>query len=268
MTPTVALGKREQMIRDGFCVIDNILTENFLQELRDESERLIAAHVQPHQARYHGQYILVSGSDNASAQKLLESASTHNALNKMGFGDSTATGGIIILTKEPSGPPLHWHQDWYHWDDPISCAPWPQHIFLKYYLTDTTPENGCLKVIPGTHCKRIAFHDKLLYGNALNNALKLDDTGFEEKHPIMFSEHPAQVDVCVKAGSLVIRDARLLHSARRNCTNTRRTMLLVWAVRENTVPDYWTEEIPEPVANRNENANYPSSQCPGKFLRR
>ena len=29
MTPEVALQKREQMIRDGFCVINNILTDTF-----------------------------------------------------------------------------------------------------------------------------------------------------------------------------------------------------------------------------------------------
>ena len=32
MTPEVALEKREQMIEEGFCVIDDVLTEEFLQE--------------------------------------------------------------------------------------------------------------------------------------------------------------------------------------------------------------------------------------------
>lgn len=185
----------------------------------------------------------------------------------MGFGDFTVKGGIIILTKDPGGPPLYWHQDWYHWDDPISCAPWPQHIFLKYYLTDTTPENGCLKVIPGTHCKRIDLHDKLLYASEHSDAVKLGSK-FEAEHAVMFSDHPDQVDVCVKAGSLVVRDARLLHSARKNYTDTRRTMLLVWPARPNTVPDYWNDEIPEPVLNRDENGNYPGSQIPSEFLKR
>ena len=47
MTPEVALQKREQMIRDGFCVINNIITDEFLQELRDESEQLLANYAQP-----------------------------------------------------------------------------------------------------------------------------------------------------------------------------------------------------------------------------
>ena len=111
MTSKIALEKQEQMIRDGYCVIDTILTEKFLQELRDESERLITDHVQPDHIRHHGQYIQVLGSDNAYVQKLLEWQPPLNALEDMGFGDFTVKGGIIILTKDPGGPPLYWHQD-------------------------------------------------------------------------------------------------------------------------------------------------------------
>ncbi len=83
---------------------------------------------------------------------------------------------------------------------------------------------------------------------------------------MMFSDHPDQVDVCVKAGSLVMRDARLLHSVRKNDTDKRRTMLLVWISRPNTIPNYWNHEIPEPVLNRDETKDYPNSQIPNEFL--
>ena len=36
MTPEVALEKREQMLRDGFCIVDDILMDEFLQELHDD----------------------------------------------------------------------------------------------------------------------------------------------------------------------------------------------------------------------------------------
>ena len=42
MTPEVALQKREQMIEEGFCVVDDVLTRSFYRKLRNESERLIA----------------------------------------------------------------------------------------------------------------------------------------------------------------------------------------------------------------------------------
>ena len=162
MTPEVALEKREQMIEEGFCVVDDVLTEAFLQELHDESERLIAGHVEPDDVVYQGQHVNVRGDDNPHIQKLLEWQPAREALEQIGFGDFVSSGGIIILTKESGGPPLYWHQDWMRWNDPLSCAPWPQTIFLNYYLTDTNRENGCLKVIPGTHRKRIDLHDILV----------------------------------------------------------------------------------------------------------
>ena len=40
MKPEVALETREQMLRDGYCVIPDILSQDFLQELRQESDPL------------------------------------------------------------------------------------------------------------------------------------------------------------------------------------------------------------------------------------
>ena len=148
MTPETALKTRENMLRDGYCVIDHILTDEFIGELREESERLIADHDPPEDFKYQGQHINVRGEDNAIIQKLLDWAPSRRALEQLGFGDFKTNGGIIILTKEPKGPPLYWHQDWMQWNDPISCSPWPQIVFLNYYLTDTAVENGCLKVNP------------------------------------------------------------------------------------------------------------------------
>ena len=40
MKPEVARETREQMLRNGYCVIPDILSQDFLQELRQESDRL------------------------------------------------------------------------------------------------------------------------------------------------------------------------------------------------------------------------------------
>ena len=53
-----------------------------------------------------------------------------------------------LLSKPPYGPPLYWHNDWQFWDDAISAEPMAQKLFGMVYLVDTTPANGCLRVIP------------------------------------------------------------------------------------------------------------------------
>jgi hypothetical protein len=242
-------------------VIDDILTEDFLQELHNESERLIASHTPPDDVKYQGQHVGVRGTDNAHIQKLLEWEPSRQALKQLGFGDFKSSGGIIILTKDPGAPALYWHQDWMQWNDPLSCTPWPQIIFLNYYLTDTAPENGCLRVIPGTHRKRIDLHDRLVPAHEQGARF------IEEDHPIMFSEHPDQVDVSVSAGSLVLGDARILHSAGKNHTDERRTLILAWHRRPQTIPNYWDREIPEVIAKRDAEGNYTGSRIPGEYLK-
>ena len=262
MTPELALEKREQMLRDGFCVVENVVTEAFLQELRDETERLIADHEEPADLVYQGQHIVVKSEENPVIERLLGWEPSYRALEELGFGDFRTAGSIIILTKEPNGPPLYWHQDWMEWNDPISAAPWPQTIFLNYYLTDTSVDNGCLKLIPGSHRRRIPLHDELVPAHEQGARF------IEENHPIMFGDDPEQVYVPVKAGSLVLADARILHAAGRNRTDERRTLVLGWHKRPmDTVPEYWTGEIPEVVAQRDPNVEYERSRIPGEYLK-
>ncbi|MEE2659003.1 MAG: phytanoyl-CoA dioxygenase family protein [Candidatus Latescibacterota bacterium] len=260
MTPEGARQKREQLIRNGYCVIDEVLSEEFLQELRDESDRLMADWVRPDEFKYQGEHVVVNGETNQVIQRLLDWAPARQALTQMQMADFASHGSIIILTKDPGEPALYWHQDWMQWNDPMSVSPWPQVIFLSYYLSDTSVENGCLKVIPHTHHKRIPLHDELVPAHEQGASF------IEEDHPVMFSDYPDQVNVCVKAGSLVLADARVLHSAHRNLTDERRTLILAWHRRPNTVPDYWEGEIPEVIANRDPDAEFEGSRIPREFL--
>ena len=71
LTAETARAKREQMLRDGYVLIENILPEDFLAELRAETERLIAAHEEAPEFRFQGQHIKVAAEDNAIVKKLL-----------------------------------------------------------------------------------------------------------------------------------------------------------------------------------------------------
>ena len=261
MTPEEASGKREQMICDGFCVIDNVLSDQFVNELIAESDRLNDTKEHHPDTRYQGTHLGIIYEGNSIMRKLRDWFPAVQTLEKLGFGDFVTGAGLLILTKEPFAPALYWHQDWTRWNDPLSCSPWPQTIFVSYYLEDTTIENGCLKVIPGTHRRRISLHDQLVPAHEQGARF------IKEDHPIMFSDHPKQVEVSVKARSLVLADARLLHSAYCNQTSRRRNLLLLWHSRPDTIPENWNGDVPEGIRNRDPDADYPRSRIPGKLLR-
>ena len=124
-------------------------------------------------------------------------------------------------------PPLFWHQDGILWDDPTSYTDEPVQVFLMYYLVDTSRDNGCLRVIPGSHRRRHRLHAlPPAHGDAINAA--------GERHPSLQPD-PDEVDIPVRAGDLVIGDARLLHSAHPNRSPRRRTVITLWFLP--TFPD-------------------------------
>ncbi|HLJ55678.1 MAG TPA: phytanoyl-CoA dioxygenase family protein [Chthonomonadaceae bacterium] len=261
MTPDEALEKRLQLTEDGCCVIDDILPADLLQDLRDETDRLLDAVEHPARWKYQGSDLHVSGRENAVIDRLVKLPQAQAALDAMGLTDFRSRGSFIILSKPPGGPPLYWHQDWMRWNDPISAAPWPQYLFLSYYLVDTTEQNGCFQIIPGTHRKRIPLHDRLVTAHA-------DESYFApEEDSDLFATPPDAVDVPVRAGSLVIGEGRLLHAARGNQSDRRRTLLLGWYDRPPTVPDYWTGGVPEAIRHRDPDATYASTRTPGEYLR-
>ncbi len=267
LSSDAARAKRDGMLRDGYAIIESVLPPDFLQALRDETERLIASHEEAPEHRFQGQHILARRSENALVRELLAWAPTYQALAAMGFGDfdpdwdGDDSARVVILTKEPGGPPLYWHQDWLWWNDPLSLAPWPQFMSLGYYLSDTSPENGCLKVIPGSHRKRFPLHDQLQPAHE-GGARFID-----EDDPYMFSEPPEQRLLPVKAGDLVLLDARALHAAGQNHTAERRTLVLSWHKRpSDSIPAFWRGPLPQALQERDPAASYERSRVPGRYL--
>jgi len=133
-------------------------------------------------------------------------------------------------------------------------------MFVSYYLQGTSVENGCLKIIPESHRKRIALHDQLVAAHEQGARF------IEEDHSIMFSDHPNQVDVIVGPTDMVLADARVLHSAYKNQSDDPRDLLLLWHRRPETIPDYWRGDVPPAVAERDPEAEYEGSRTPGSYL--
>ena len=132
-------------------------------------------------------------------------------------------GSGYVISKPPHSPGLFWHQDGHLWGHPIGYTEKPQQYFLMYYLVDTNRHNGCLRVLPGSHLKRHALHN-------LQRVAHQDDgvsRGTEINHPA-FSVAEGEIDVPVRAGDLVIGDARMLHATHPNCGNAHRTVITIW----------------------------------------
>ena len=273
LTPEEAVQKRDQLINDGFCVVPGVLRGEMLERVRQFTNKFLDTHAVDFKHRFQGSDFHIQAERTWAnhqdpnryhapiVDEILDLPAAQIACQALGLEGLSDTGGLIILSKPPHGPALYWHQDNMDWNHPKSSLPWPSSIFLSYYLVDTTRENGCLRVIPGTHRKRIPFHDQL------PDAHGPEIQAVDENH-LAFMTHPDEIDVPCAAGDLVIADGRVLHAAWPNNSDQRRPLILAWwrVFPFPNIPSWWTGEIPAEI-HADPNATYERTRRPGDYLR-
>jgi len=138
-----------------------------------------------------------------------------------------------VVSKPARSPALFWHQDWPFWDSPYSASTTPAMVGVMIYLADTHRTNGCLRVLPGSHRRRLRLHANLPTPHSMD-AYRQPEGG------PAFAAQPTEVDVAVRAGDAVLVDARLLHASWPNASLLRRTCITLWCL-----PGF--DALPEPL---------------------
>ena len=102
--------------------------------------------------------------------------------------------------------PSPWHQDWFYWEGAPKISIW-------IALDDATPENGCLKFIPGSHKK--VFNKTVAKGEGFVNRIRDEDLGDGE-----------QLTVPCKAGDAVFFHDLAVHASHPNTAGVDRWSLI------------------------------------------
>lgn len=102
-----------------------------------------------------------------------------------------------------------WHQDVTFWGLEPALA-----ITAWYAIDDADQENGCMRVIPGTHIGGIREHGKAQQkGNLLS---------INQEVPVGPEDEQRAVDIVLKAGQMSLHDGALIHGSLPNHSNRRR----------------------------------------------
>lgn len=269
--------KRDELVKLGYTIVPGMLGDSLLAEFCTWSDQVFADVPVDPKYRYQGSDIHVwterrwqamdrepnakSFSDPIVA-KLIDHPPQKQVCRELGLENLRPDDVIILLSKPAYGPPLYWHQDFMNWNHPEATSPWPTRIFLSYYMTDTNRENGCLRVIPGTHTKRIELHD------VLPDAHGPEIQAIDDLDHLVFMDHPDAIDVPLKAGDLIIADARLMHAAWPNQTDQRRTLILAWhrVFDFPQPPSWWRGEIPDAIKNCPPDLEVPGTRKPSAYI--
>lgn len=223
--------KSRQYVDDGFCVLEQIVPDAFFERMKTACFEHLKTVTEEHRAQQRSTGSLINLHNIPMLAELVTLPEALEGYRRMGFDDVRYTGGYLI-SKPPKSPPLFWHFDWMGWAHPLSYEKAPLQTFFMYYLVDTTLENGCLKVIPRSHLEEHPLHQIMeeAHSPELREARDLNAPEF--------AHYPDQVDVCVKAGDLVIGDSRLIHGSHANDSDQERPVLTLWMHPEfNALPE-------------------------------
>ncbi len=210
----------ELLQRDGFCRIPRVLDAALLARLQEFSRARVAALDETHLNNQRATGTMIDSIDMPEFAELFAHPGALKELSAMGLEDVKFWKANLI-SKPPHSPRNYWHNDCIMWHDPRSYSSMPPMIFLMYYLVDTCRENGCLRVLPGTHRRRHPLHEM---GEAHVGYINRMDQPDDPR----FGDFDGEIDVPVTAGDLLIGDARLFHATHANTSDAWRPVITIW----------------------------------------
>lgn len=189
----------------GYVFPDYRLPEETLEAIRDQHDRLLARHPEHPEFRDNCPALLnydFGFLDYARNPEILD-------MVEQLIGPDIALWNMSFFAKPAlNGKRTPWHQDGEYW--PIrplaTCSVW-------IALDAATPENGCLRVIPGSHKdRRVRSHHQDERDSLALNAV-LEPGTFDEA---------AAVDIVLEPGQVSLHDVYLVHGSRPNRSAHRR----------------------------------------------
>jgi ectoine hydroxylase-related dioxygenase (phytanoyl-CoA dioxygenase family) len=116
-----------------------------------------------------------------------------------------------FISKAPRvGKATPWHEDSSYWKGRVSTMEGICTVWLA--LDEATPENGCMRVIPGTHKNGFSeYEDVDPTKNLFGTQIKPDQ--INESQSVYFS---------LKPNEFSLHEGRIIHGAEANTSNARR----------------------------------------------
>lgn len=199
---------REQYERDGYVLFPKVLDDDLIQEASDHIAWLSARNpdLRPemlgHVLMTHDPFWVRLVKDD----RLLDIVEPF-------IGPNIALFASHYICKPPfDGQPVLWHQDGSYWPlDPMEV------ITIWLAVDESTPENGCMRVIPGTQTLDLQkLQDRTDIPNVLNS-----------ETPPEFVDESKAVDCILERGGVSIHHPNIIHGSEANLSPKRRAGLTI-----------------------------------------
>jgi len=125
------------------------------------------------------------------------------------LGPDVVVWSASFFTKPPHDPGyVSWHQDATYWGLDLS-----EVTTAWLALSDSTVENGCMRMVPGSHTQPILSHVKTYAENNLLSRGQVVEVEVKESEA---------VDVILKAGEASLHHVNIIHGSNANSSSSSR----------------------------------------------
>ena len=217
--------------KDGYIIIENVIDQNFLNELNHATDRMLKAAKLVNKSNDQFDLAPNHSSENPSVRRIKQPQKYDEVFKKLLFYPSIIQKVISLLgnnfrlhngkmnLKSPSaGDLVDWHQDWAfypHSNDDV--------LAVGVMLDDMTLDNGTVLFVPESHKGEGYDHH---HNGCFAGAIDIKKSNIDLSNA---------KEVIGKAGTITIHHARLLHASKPNKSKSNRKFLL-WEFAAN---DAW-----------------------------
>lgn len=226
--------------RDGYLVLPEVLTESELARLEAVFERFIRGEVSGMRRDFcdmsgpYGRAFEDFNLVNAVLPRLYEPALADNVFERRAtsiarqlMGDDAVLDYDQFLAKRPrrAEAVFAWHQDLGYWP---SGTPDTRTVTCSLALDDATPENGCLRVVPGSHLEpRLRPHRPSAWSTSPELRAEAHTLSLQ------LTDRDQVVTLPVRRRGITVHNERIVHGSAGNQTaGWRRTYVVAHRSRQ------------------------------------
>lgn len=198
------LSKTAQNFNDlGFVILKNVFTAEKCLALKSDCKKLLAELP----SNRTGVNVWGAAKIPEIFMKFLKHEKIKSALEEILDGPVELLSTKTVFKSKEVEFSSPWHQDRPYWNGCLKISGWIS-------LDHATVENGCLKIVPGSHTREYA-HEQFKEAIGFGNRLTLDKESENKSTPVILNQ-----------GDVLLFSDLLLHSSYPNCNQKDRWCLI------------------------------------------
>lgn len=130
--------ERERFERDGFLIVPDLLPRAECAAVKREIQGVLA------QRGDHGGVFVGLSAANDACRSLMRDPRLLDVIARIWSPNIEFLSDKVVYKSQATAYPSPWHQDWPYWRGAHKLSIW-------LALDDATIDNGCMKLMPGSH---------------------------------------------------------------------------------------------------------------------